>query len=129
MSAVGTYLRRNFEPVILSVEFELDLDSPEALLKRLRKAWVQRKAAEPLSFQASVRLFRNPPGQLAAVLIDRSGLARHKVCGAELSERNPNYAVAQPGTTASDILTLAAQVRSRVQERTGVLLEQELHVW
>lgn len=117
------------EPVILSVEFELDLDSPEALLKRLRKAWIQRKASEPLSFQAAVRLFRNPPGQLAAVLIDRSGVSRHKVNGAELSDRNPNYVVAQPGSTAADILTLADQVRTRVKDRTGVLLEQELHVW
>jgi UDP-N-acetylmuramate dehydrogenase len=117
------------EPVILSVEFELDPDAPEAVLKRMRKAWVQRKAAEPLSFQAAVRLFRNPPGQSAAVLIDRAGLAKYKVGGAELSERNANYVIAHPGTTAADILQLAENVRERVKERTGVRLERELHVW
>src|SRR5207253_6412501 len=62
------------EPVILSVEFELDPEAPEAVLKRMRRAWIVRKAAEPLSFQAAVRLFRNPPGQSAAGLIDRAGL-------------------------------------------------------
>ena len=117
------------EPVILSVEFELDKDSREAVLKRLRKAWILRKAAEPFSSQASVRLFRNPTGQSAAVLIDRAGLAKHKVGAAELSERNSNYVVAQAGTTASDILQLADRVRARVQERTGTALERELHVW
>ena len=60
------------EPVILSVEFELESESPTAVMKRLLKAWIQRKAAEPLSFQASVRLFRNPPGHTAATLIDRA---------------------------------------------------------
>jgi len=115
--------------VILSVEFELDPDAPEAVLKRLRKAWVVRKAAEPLSFQAAVRLFRNPPGQSAAALIDRAGLARHGVGRAELSERNANYVIAHPGTTAADILQLAEQMRERVRERTGVRLERELHVW
>lgn len=117
------------EPVILSVVFELEKDSPEAILKRMRKAWILRKAAEPLSFQAAVRLFRNPPGQTAAALIDRASMTKARVGAAELSERNSNYVVAHPGTTASDILQLADHVRMRVKERTGANLERELHVW
>jgi UDP-N-acetylmuramate dehydrogenase len=117
------------EPVILSVVFELEKDSPDAVLKRMRKAWILRKAAEPLSFQKAVRLFRNTPGQTAAALIDRASMTKFRVGGAELSERNSNYVVAHPGTTASDILQLADHVRSRVKERTGVILERELHVW
>lgn len=117
------------EPVILSVEFELDRDNPDAVLRRMRKAWIIRKAAEPFSFQHAARLFRNPPGQSAASLIDRAGMAKAKAGGAELSERNANYVVAHPGTTAADILQLADHVRGRVKERTGVSLERELHVW
>jgi UDP-N-acetylmuramate dehydrogenase len=117
------------EPVILSVVFELEKDSPEAVLKRMRKAWILRKAAEPLSFQAAVRLFRNPPGQTAAALIDRAAMTKARVGGAELSERNSNYVVAHPGTTAADILQLAEQVRTKVKERTGANLQRELHVW
>ncbi|MBY0512411.1 MAG: FAD-binding protein, partial [Gemmataceae bacterium] len=117
------------EPVILTVEFELDAEKPEALLKRMRKAWVLRKGAEPFSFQAAVRLFRNPPGQAAAVLIDRAGMTKARVGGAELSERNTNYVVAHPGTTAADVMQLTELVKTRVRERTGVALERELHVW
>jgi UDP-N-acetylmuramate dehydrogenase len=117
------------EPVILAVEFELGAESPAAVLKRMRKAWIQRKATEPLSFQAGVRLFRNPPGQTAATLIDRAHLTKAKHGNAELSERNSNYAVAKVGTTARDILQLVEEVRTKVRERTGVTLERELHVW
>ncbi|MDB5312106.1 MAG: murB [Gemmataceae bacterium] len=117
------------EPVILAIEFELDRDNPEAILKRMRKAWIQRKGAEPFSFQHAVRLFRNPPAQTAATLIDRAGMTKAKVGGAELSERNANYVVAHPGTTAADILQLVDLVRGRVKERTGVVLDRELHVW
>lgn len=117
------------EPVILSVVFELQRDDPAAILKRMRKAWILRKAAEPLSYQAAVRLFRNPPGQTAAALIDRAGLAKARVGGAELSERNSNYVVAHPGTTAADVLQLMERVRARVRERTGIELQRELHVW
>jgi UDP-N-acetylmuramate dehydrogenase len=117
------------EPVILSVEFELETEPQTAIIKRMRKAWIQRKAVEPLSFQAGVRLFRNPPGQTAATLIDRAQMTKEKFGGAELSERNSNYAVAHPGTTARDILHLVEEVKSKVKERTGVTLERELHVW
>jgi UDP-N-acetylmuramate dehydrogenase len=117
------------EPVILSVEFQLDADPPAAVLKRMKKAWIQRKAVEPLSFQAAVRLFRNPPGQTAATLIDRAQMTKARFGGAELSERNSNYAVANPGTTARDVLQLVEHVQAKVKERTGVALERELHVW
>jgi UDP-N-acetylmuramate dehydrogenase len=117
------------EPVILAVEFELENDSPAAIIKRMRKAWIIRKATEPLSFQAGVRLFRNPPGQTAASLIDRAAMTKTRVGAAELSERNSNYVIAHPGSTARDILQLLALVRDKVKQRTGVLLEQELHVW
>lgn len=117
------------EPVILSVEFDLDRDDRDAILKRLRKAWILRKGAEPFSFQHAARLFHNPPGKNASALIDRAGLSKSRVGGAELSERNANYVVAHPGTTAADILQLVEQVAARVRERTGVTLERELNVW
>jgi UDP-N-acetylmuramate dehydrogenase len=117
------------EPVILSIVFELEREDPNVLIKRMRKAWILRKAAEPLSFQAAVRLFRNPPGQTAATLIDRASMTKARIGGAELSERNSNYVVAHPGTTAADILQLIDHVRLRVKERTGANLERELHVW
>jgi UDP-N-acetylmuramate dehydrogenase len=117
------------EPVILWVEFALDPDTPAALLRRLRKAWAVRKAHEPLSFQAAVRVFRDPPGQSAAALVDRAGMAKAKVGGAEVSDRNGSYVVAHPGTTAADILKLVAKIEERVESVTGVALDRELNVW
>jgi UDP-N-acetylmuramate dehydrogenase len=117
------------EPVILNIVFELEPENPSLVLKRMRKAWILRKQSEPLSFQPCVRLFRNPPGQTAAALIDRASMTKARVGGAELSERNSNYVVAHPGTTGADILELIDHVRTRVKERTGASLERELHVW
>lgn len=117
------------EPVILWVEFDLEPNAPDVLLKRMRKMWVQRQATEPLSFQAGVRMFRNPPGGSVSSLVERSGLCKHKIGGAEVSERNGNYAIAHPGTTAKDILALIDYVQHTVRERTGLNLERELNVW
>jgi UDP-N-acetylmuramate dehydrogenase len=117
------------DPVILSAEFELDADQPDAIVKRMRKAWIQRKAAQPLSFQAAVRMFKDPRGYNAAALIDQAGLAGTRVGGAELSERDTNAVVAQPGASARDILRLIDVVKSRVRERSAVELELQITIW
>lgn len=117
------------EPVVLWVEFELEPERPDVLLRRMRKAWVLRKAAEPFTHQAAVRMFRDPPGYSAAALIDRAGMSRARVGGAEVSDRSGNFVVAYPGTTSADILGLIDKVRDRVKASTGVTLDRELHVW
>lgn len=117
------------DPVVLSVEFALHPDNPGAIVKRMRRAWINRKADQPLSHEAAVRVFRNPQGQTAAHLIERAGLVRGKVGAAEVSERNANYIVARPGTSAKDVLALAARMRDAVRAASGVTLEQELKVW
>ena len=117
------------DPVVLSVEFELMKDQPQAIVKRLRRAWINRKAAEPYSCHAAVRMFRNPRGYQAAELIEKAGLPKTRVGSAEISERNGNYIIAHPGTTARDVLQLLDQVQNRVRETSGVQLERELTVW
>ena len=117
------------EPVLLAAEFELEADQPDAILKRMRKAWIQRKAYQPLSFQAAGRIFKDPRALSAAALVEQTGLAKTRVGGAEVSERNANFIVAHPGACARDVLRLIDLVRSRVKERFNVELELELAVW
>ncbi len=117
------------DPVLLEVEFALEEDAPDAILKRMRKAWIQRKAAQPLSFQASARMFKNPRGLVAAALVEQAGLARTRVGGAEVSDRDADYVVVHPGASSRDVLRLIELVGTRVRERFGVDLECEIAVW
>lgn len=117
------------DPVLLAAEFDLETDAADAIVKRMRKAWIQRKGAQPLSFEAAGRMFKNPRGQSAGALITQAGLAGTRVGGAELSERDANFVVAQPATSARDVLRLIDLVKSRVRERFGTELELELAVW
>jgi len=117
------------DPVLLAADFELDSDAPEAIVKRMRKAWIQRKRNQPFSFQAACRVFKNPRGLTAAALIAQAGLAATKVGGAEVSDRDANYIIAHPGASSRDVLRLIDLVRSRVLERFNADLELELAVW
>lgn len=142
LTAQGEYLHRRRDelhfsehsssiddPVIVAGELRLEPDSAVAIVKRMRKAWIQRKATQPFSFQASCRLFKNPRGASASQLIDQAGLSRTNVGGVELSERNANYIVVHPGASARDALRLIELVQTRVREVTGVELEREVIVW
>ncbi len=117
------------DPVLLAVEFSLETDTADAIVKRMRKAWIVRKAAQPLSFQSAGRIFKNPRGLSAAALIEQAGLARTRVGGTEISDRDANYIVVHPGASSRDVLRLIDLVRSKVQEQFNVPLEQELKVW
>jgi UDP-N-acetylmuramate dehydrogenase len=117
------------DPLLLSAEFELDADNPEAIVKRLRKAWIQFKATQPFSYQAATRIFKNPPGLNAGVLIEQTGLVGAKVGAAVVSDRNPDYVVAEPGAAARDVLRLIDLIRKRVHDRFHVELELALSVW
>jgi UDP-N-acetylmuramate dehydrogenase len=117
------------DPVLLTAEFELESEPSDAIVKRMRKAWIQRKASQPLSFQAAGRVFKNPRGLNAAGLIVQAGLAKTRVGAAEISERDANCVIAHPGASARDVLRLIDLVRSRVQECFGAELELEIAVW
>ena len=117
------------DPVLLAAVFQLEPDSPDAIVKRMRKAWILRRAGQPLTYQAASRIFTNPRGLSASALIEQAGLAKTRVGGAEVSERDAGFIVVHPGGTARDVLRLIDLVRSRVQERFGVELELEIRVW
>src|SRR5262249_15846226 len=117
------------DPVVLAAEFNLEPDGSDAIVKRMRKAWIQRKASQPLSFQSAGRMFKTPRGLSASALIEQAGLRGTKVGGAEVSDRDANYVVAHPGAHARDVLRLIDLVRSRIRERFGVELELGVAVW
>ena len=117
------------ELVILDAEFQLEPDDPNELTKRMQKQWIVKKAAQPLSHQATACLFKNPRGMSAGMLIDQAGLKGHRVGAAEISERHGNFVLAHEGATSQDVLGLIEVVQGRVAERLGVDLETEIEVW
>jgi UDP-N-acetylmuramate dehydrogenase len=117
------------DPLVVTAELELEPDQPDAIVKRLRKTWIGRKATQPFSFQACCRVFKNPRGMSASSLVVQSGLAGRTVGSAEISDRDANFIVANQGATARDILGLIDLVRSQVRERSGIDLELEIAVW
>jgi UDP-N-acetylmuramate dehydrogenase len=114
---------------VLEAEFELKKDNPDEIAQRMKKVWVMKKAAQPLSFQSAGCIFKNPRGQSAGALIEKAGLKGTRVGKAEISDRHANFIVTEAGTKSDDILKLIDLVKTKVAEKHGVDLELEIKVW
>lgn len=72
--------------------------------------------------------FKRPEGSFAGTLIEETGLKGFRVGGAVVSEKHAGFIVNLGGATANDVLTLIEEVKRRVYERTGVVLEPEVRI-
>lgn len=93
----------------------------KALLKR-------RIASQPLNLPNAGSVFRNPPGDHAARLIESCGLKGLQVGGAQVSEKHANFIVNVGGASAADIEGLIEKVETTVRGRTGVDLVREVRI-
>ncbi len=88
----------------------------------------RRMASQPLQLPNAGSVFRNPPGDHAARLIEACGLKGRRVGGAQVSEKHANFIVNTGGATAKDIENLINEVQAVVQQRTGVSLHPEVRI-
>ena len=96
---------------------------------RIKDLLARRIAAQPLSLPNAGSVFRNPPGDHAARLIESCGLKGFALGGVRVSEKHANFIVNPRGAgLAADIEALIAHVRATVRDRTGVDLEPEVRI-
>jgi len=86
----------------------------------------RRRRTQPLQMACAGSVFRNPPGDHAARLIEVSGLKGLREGNAEVSLIHANFIVNHGGATAEDVLTLIRRVQQIVAEKHGVVLVPEV---
>jgi UDP-N-acetylmuramate dehydrogenase len=85
-----------------------------------------RRRTQPLQLPNAGSIFRNPPGDHAARLIEACGLKGERAGGAQVSEQHANFIVNRGQARASDVLALLRRMQEAVLEKFGVLLEPEV---
>lgn len=95
---------------------------------RIRMLLEQRKATQPLNQPSCGSVFRNPPGDHAARLIETAGLKGLRIGDACVSEKHANFIVNLGQARAADVEQLIDTVIARVQERHGITLVPEVRI-
>ncbi|MGH8689377.1 MAG: UDP-N-acetylmuramate dehydrogenase [Burkholderiales bacterium] len=109
--------------------FELPHGDGAASRARIRELLVRRIAEQPLALPNAGSVFRNPPGDHAARLIEATGLKGLTRGGARVSEKHANFIVnPERRASAADIEGLIADVRARVATRFGIELVPEVRI-
>lgn len=124
-----TFAGERNSAVVVTVEFELEFDDAESILRRLRRAWITRNAQQPFFLQRTAKLFQEPRGLDLEQLLEQAGVRYFRLGGVALHERHANFIVVQPGTSAREVLHFIEQIRHRILEQTGHSLALELSIW
>lgn len=88
----------------------------------------KRAATQPLAEKTCGSVFRNPPGDYAARLIELCGLKGKQIGGAQVSPKHANFIVNNNNATAADIQNLIDLIKNEVWQKTGVELQLEVKI-
>lgn len=114
--------------LVVSAQWDLTVDSPEAIRGRLDELRAWRRATQPLRQRNCGSVFTNPSGDSAGRLVEAAGLKGRRHGGAQVSERHANFIVVEPACLAADVYALIVQMRRAVHQAGGPLLHPEVRV-
>ncbi len=112
--------------VAARLQFSTDADGEGR--SRIRDMLARRGATQPTGEPSCGSVFRNPPGDHAARLIEAAGLKGHAIGGARVSDKHANFIVNTGEARAADMEALIAHVRDKVRVQFGVELEPEVRI-
>jgi len=113
---------------VLGVAMQLRRGDGLKIAHRVERVLAHRRRTQPLGARSAGCMFKNPPGGHAARLIEAAGFKGKRVGGACVSSLHANFICNVGEATARDILTVMDEIRDRVLEMAGVLLEDEVVV-
>lgn len=110
----------------LEAELELEPGDAAGSLERIRDLLARRGRTQPIGLPTCGSVFRNPPGDHAARLIEAAGLKGSREGGAQVSEMHANFIVNTGTASARDIARLIDRIQAEVERTSGVRLRPEV---
>lgn len=110
----------------LAAHLELRAGDGAAAQAQIKALLDKRGQTQPIGLPSCGSVFRNPPGDHAARLIEAAGLKGLCVGGACVSEKHANFIINTGTARAADIEALIEQVRQAVERVHGVCLQPEV---
>lgn len=110
----------------LSAQLLLHKGNSEASLQHIKALLEKRNISQPTNKPTCGSVFKNPPGDHAARLIEACGLKGYQIGGAVVSEKHANFIENRGNASSSDIEALIDHIQQQVQQQFGIQLQTEV---
>ena len=116
------------EYFITGAAFKLQKGEKSEIKAKMDDLLGRRFDKQPMDKPSAGSTFKRPEGAFASALIDQCGLKGYRVGGAEVSTKHAGFVVNIGGATCADVLQLIEDVKQKVKEETGFVLEPEVEI-
>lgn len=117
------------EECFVAATCRLSSGDKDSSLRLIKELLAHRANTQPTNEYNCGSVFRNPPGQFAAALIESCGLKGKEIGGAMVSTKHANFIINQQGrATARDIEALISHVHETVRREKQIDLIREVHI-
>ena len=112
----------------LAATLKWEPTDPAHLAQKIVELQTRRRTTQPLEYPNAGSVFRNPPQDYAARLIELAGLKGKRYGNAQISEKHANFIVNLGAATAVDVEQLIQLIITTVKEKSGIILEPEIKI-
>ncbi len=110
----------------LAVNLVLSTGDAQTSQLKIKDLLDKRNKSQPTNQPSCGSVFKNPDGDYAARLIEKTGLKGYAIGGAQVSEKHANFIVNTGNATAADLERLIYYVQQQVKEQQGIHLQTEV---
>ena len=114
--------------IVLSAVIELKPGNADEIKETMVDYANRRSTKQPLNFPSAGSTFKRPEGHFAAKLIDDCGLRGLSLRGAQVSDKHCGFVINSGDASAKDLLDLMFIVKSTVNAKFGIMLEEEVKI-
>ena len=124
-----TYRNSNlYEDIVLSDSFIAEYGYKKEIKEKLNLIKKERKNSQPIKSKTSGSSFKNPPGNHAAILIEKAGCKGLKMGDAKVSNKHANFIINSNQASASQIEDLGKLIIDKVYNKFNILLDWEIKI-
>ena len=114
------------DDLVIDATFETERGDAEEGRRKIREITRWRRDNQPGGTLNAGSVFKNPSDISAGELIDSLGLKGHRVGDVAVSDKHANFFVAGPKATSEDVRRLVEEIKDRVLQLSGTILEPEI---
>lgn len=115
--------------VVVAAELELTMADSDTVRAAMLANIHTRIEKQPLRDKTFGSIFKNPPGQFAAQLLEAAGLKGRRWGAIQLSDRHANFLLNTGGARYSDAIDVLEGLKSTVQSMANIELELEVKLF